>query len=183
MDFSTVVNIILSILSFVLALLSIVFVHLTLRQNNKLLYSNSRPYLSVYFAYEENNTELFLCIKNCGNSSAIIHELSINPDITIMDLSIQQIMKGAMLAPGQQVHFLIPQKKELLGGQDFNYRIETKYIEVNTPEIELVEEYSINISYIVKVLHSEHKRSNLNSTENSLWNLEKDVKAIALQQL
>ena len=183
MNISTVVNIILSILSFALALLSIVFVYLTLRQNNKLLYANSRPYLSVYFAYEENNTELFLCIKNCGNSSAIIHELTINPDISIMGLSIQHIMKGSMLAPGQQVHFLIPQKKELLGGKDFDYRIQTKYTDINISEIQLTEEYSINISYIVKVLHSEHKRSNLNSTENSLWNLEKDVKAIALQQL
>ena len=183
MDLLTVSNIILSILSFVLAALSLVFVYLTLKQNNKLLYANSRPYLSIYFAYEENNSELFICVKNCGNSSAIIHELELDPDITIMSLSIQNIMKGSMLAPGQQVHFLIPQKKKIMDGNSYDYRIRTRYSGINTPRIQLTEEYNFNVSYIIEVLHSEHKKSNLSSVENSLWNLEKDVKAIALQKL
>ena len=183
MEISTVFNIILSVLSFILAALSIVFVYLTLRQNNKLLYANSRPYLSVYFAYEENNTELFICIKNCGNSSAIIHELEIIPDIIIMNLSIQQFLKGSMLAPGQQIHFLIPQKEEIMAGVKFDYRIRTRYTDINSPRIQLTEEYSFNVSYIVKVLHSEHRMSNLSSSDNSLRNLEKDIKAIALQKL
>ena len=48
MDLSVEVNIILCILSFVLALVSVVTVVITLRQNNKMIESTSRPYVGIY---------------------------------------------------------------------------------------------------------------------------------------
>jgi hypothetical protein len=109
---SDIINAALSILSFILAVISLFSVVVTIRQNNKLLYLNTRPYLSVYFVYEENNSEVFLCIKNGGNSSAIIESLSLTPTLEIWDISVEKVVKDLLLAPGQQVHFLIPEKTD-----------------------------------------------------------------------
>lgn len=48
MSISDWINLILSILSLILAITSIITVVLTLKQNNKMIESNSRPYISVY---------------------------------------------------------------------------------------------------------------------------------------
>lgn len=48
MEISTISNIILSALSFLLAFISIVFVIVTLKQNNRMLEASSRPYISIY---------------------------------------------------------------------------------------------------------------------------------------
>ena len=48
MDISTVVNIVLCILSFILALISIVTVVITLRQNHTMIENATRPYICVY---------------------------------------------------------------------------------------------------------------------------------------
>lgn len=47
MDLSTKVNIVLSVLSFILAVISIVTVVITLRQNNKMIENSSRPYVCI----------------------------------------------------------------------------------------------------------------------------------------
>lgn len=48
MDFSTKVNIILAVLSFLLAVISIVTVVITLRQNHTMIENATRPYLCIY---------------------------------------------------------------------------------------------------------------------------------------
>ena len=48
MDISTIVNIILCVLSFILAAISVVTVVITLRQNNKMIEESTRPVISVY---------------------------------------------------------------------------------------------------------------------------------------
>lgn len=180
---SDVISIILSILSFLLAALSLIFIWMTLKQNNKMLYANSRPYVVAYFSYEENNTELYFCVKNFGNSSAIIRSLDLKPDLNIMQLSIADTLKDAALAPSQQLHFLIPQKDQIIKDGPFQFHVEIEYEDVNLPKKHLRESYNIDLNYILQVLHGEHRISNLNQAENALRNMEKDIKAIMLSKL
>lgn len=60
MDISTVVNIILCILSFILAAISLIFVVITVRQNsalwkqnNEMIENSTRPYITIYFDYAQ----------------------------------------------------------------------------------------------------------------------------------
>lgn len=171
------------VISAVLAVLSLVFVGITLAQNAKMLYANARPYLVVYFAYEENNGEMYICVKNCGNSSAIIRSLQLTPDLSICQLSVGEALVDTMLAPDQQIHFNIPQKTELMQNGPFQYKIAITYDDVNRPKKTLAEHYTVDINYMLQVLHTEHSRTNLNRYENAIINLEKDVKAIVLSNL
>lgn len=183
MSCSDKISVILSILSFVLAALSLVFIWLTLRQNNKMLYANSRPYITAYFAYEENNCEMYICVKNCGNSSAIIKSLSFNPDISIKQLSICDALANTMIAPNQQIHFDIPQKKDIMKNGPFQYDVNIKYVDVNKTNKIISEKYSVDLNYMLEVLSTEHNRSKLSKAENAICNLEKDIKAIMLNNL
>lgn len=73
MEISIIVNIVLSVLSFLLAFISIIFVIATLKQNNRMLEASSRPYISIYLetiTICEQTT--FFVIKNFGNTPAII---------------------------------------------------------------------------------------------------------------
>lgn len=183
MSCSDIINIVLSTLSFLLAALSLVFIWLTLRQNNKMLYANSRPYITVYFAYEENNCEMYICVKNCGNSSAIIKSITLTPDLSIMHLSIGKVLENTMLAPNQQIHFDIPQKTDLMRNGPYQYEVSIEYVDVNEANKKITEKYNVDLNYMLQVLHTEHRKSDLNKAENAIYNLEKDVKALMLNSL
>ena len=71
MDIATRVNIWLCIFSFLLAVISIVTVIITLRQNNKMIEASTRPIVSVYTqVINSGNPILYLVIKNFGQSVA-----------------------------------------------------------------------------------------------------------------
>ena len=73
MDVSTIVNIILCVLSFILAAISVVTVVITLRQNNKMIEESTRPFISVYTdEINAGNPFFYLVIKNFGKSTAYI---------------------------------------------------------------------------------------------------------------
>lgn len=99
------VNIILCILSFCLALLSIAFVVCTLRQNSKMLKASTRPYLSAYI--KEQNEKIMLIIKNFGNSSALITGFESTLDFSKFFPSSKMIpfehLVDSLLAPGQSI--------------------------------------------------------------------------------
>ena len=79
MDLSTKVNIVLSVLSFILTAISIVTVVITLRQNNKMIENSSRPYVCVYFDYMQCGEPTgYFVVKNFGASSAFIDSLTYN---------------------------------------------------------------------------------------------------------
>lgn len=83
MDISTVVNIVLCILSFILALISIVTVVITLRQNHTMIENATRPYICVYGESINIGTSTFyLVIKNFGCSPATITKFSYEPDLS-----------------------------------------------------------------------------------------------------
>ena len=78
MDLSTKVNIVLSVLSFILAVISIVTVVITLRQNNKMIENSSRPYVCIYFDYIQCGEPTgYFVVKNFGASSALLIRLHI----------------------------------------------------------------------------------------------------------
>lgn len=79
---SDVINIILCILSFVLAVISVITVVITLKQNHKMIENSTRPYIvmysnSTYF----QNVKYYLILKNYGNTGATIKEFRCNIDL------------------------------------------------------------------------------------------------------
>lgn len=115
MDLSTKVNIVLSVLSFILAAISIVTVVITLRQNNKMIENSSRPYVCVYFDYMQCGEPTgYFVVKNFGASSAFIDSLTYNDVIQNHPKSLADIstifdgLSGNSIAPGQK--FLAPFK-------------------------------------------------------------------------
>ncbi|MCM1199796.1 MAG: hypothetical protein NC312_01030 [Bacteroides fragilis] len=70
---ATIVNIILCVLSFILAAISVVTVVITLQQNNKMIEESTRSIISIYT--EEINAGdpfFYLVVKNFGQSPAYI---------------------------------------------------------------------------------------------------------------
>ena len=174
MDASTIVNIILSILSFVLAAISVVTVVITLKQNNKMLESNSRPYVVAYLVYQEAPSHIYLCIRNFGNTSAIVKSLNIQPEFSLHKKSSSELMNETMLAPNQQLHFLVSNddKDRIIHDNLFEFSVVIEYQDCCTNKI-YHEVYMMNMEYVMTVLSIEHSRTNLTPEQNSLRNIEK----------
>lgn len=109
MDLSTKVNIVLSVLSFILAVISIVTVVITLRQNNKMIENSSRPYVCIYFDYIQCGEPTgYFVVKNFGASSAFIDSLTYNDVIQNHPKSLADIstifdgLSGNSIAPSQK---------------------------------------------------------------------------------
>lgn len=115
MDTSTVVNIILCILSFILAAVSVITVVITIKQNSKMIEASTRPYIGIYNAsfHVRNVSSYFIIIKNFGQSSAFIEEFS--SDINLSEISLQ---------PSQQIPFNGLQGTEIMPGQSFKTAID-----------------------------------------------------------
>ena len=107
MDVSTIVNIILCVLSFILAAISVVTVVITLRQNNKMIEESTRPFISVYTdEINAGNPFFYLVIKNFGKSTAYITKFEYDFDFNGCykirnDRDYLQQLNNAVLAPGQ----------------------------------------------------------------------------------
>lgn len=83
MDFSAKVNIILAVLSFLLAVISIVTVVITLRQNHTMIENATRPYLCIYGqSINPGSPEFYLVIKKFGASPATVTKFEYTPDLS-----------------------------------------------------------------------------------------------------
>lgn len=116
MSISDWINLSLSILSLILAITSIITVVLTLKQNNKMIESNTRPYISVYgdmtnFA----NLQFYIIVKNFGKSGAVIKDFTCDIDLKKYNYGIKvtpfECIKGTLLAPNQNIVCSIDYKK------------------------------------------------------------------------
>ena len=174
MDAGIIVNIILSVLSFGLAAISVITVIITLRQNNKMLESNSRPYVVAYLVYQESPSHIYLCIKNFGNTSAIVKSLTIIPEISLHKRTSNELINDTMLAPNQQLHFLVlnEDKEKIINENVFEFSVDIKYQDCCTNRT-YSETYKMNMEYVMTVLSIEHSRTNLTPEQNSLRNIEK----------
>lgn len=115
MDISVKVNIVLSIMSFVLAAISVVTVVVTLMQNSRMIENSSRPYITIYFDYTQMGEPTgYFVIKNFGSSSAMVQSIEYNDSIrqhprTFSDLpAIFDGLVGNSVSPGQK--YLAPFK-------------------------------------------------------------------------
>ena len=83
MSVSDWINLSLSILSFILAVISVITVVITLRQNHKMIEESNRPYISIYG--DETNfssPQFYIVIKNFGKTGAIIKSLECDIDLS-----------------------------------------------------------------------------------------------------
>lgn len=83
MDIATKVNIVLCILSFVLAAISVVTVVITVRQNHKMIENATRPYICIYGeSINSGSPQFYLVIKNFGSSPATITKFDYEPNLS-----------------------------------------------------------------------------------------------------
>ena len=174
MDVGIIVNIFLSILSFALAAISVVTVVITLKQNNKMLESNSRPYVVTYLVYQETPSHIYFCIKNFGKTSAVVNELKIEPVLSLHKKTCNDVVHNTMLAPNQQLHFLVSaeDKDKMIYEQNNCFFVEIKYTDCCTKKV-YEESYNINMEYIMTVLSVQHNKSNFTPEQNALYNIER----------
>lgn len=112
MEISVIVNIVLSVLSFILTFISIALVIITLRQNNKILEASNRPYITMFFESITTTKRInYFVIKNFGNSSGTIKKFSYPAELKTSlqghPLYNEQFdcVEGITLAPGQRKLF------------------------------------------------------------------------------
>lgn len=116
MSTSDKINIVLCILSFILAAISVITVIVTLRQNHRMIENSTRPYI-VITAQSANFQEpmFYIVLKNFGTSGATIKQLDF--DIDLKDYSMISIVapfdhaKGLFLAPGQSLSSVLDSNK------------------------------------------------------------------------
>lgn len=108
MDTATIINTILSVLSFLLAAISLITVVITIKQNNKMLENSSRAYVSIYGdVINCQNLSFYIVIKNFGQSSAFI--TSLKCDTNLKKFSFDENLhpfshiEGTSIAPKQSL--------------------------------------------------------------------------------
>ena len=106
------INIIGIIASFVVSVVSIFIAIKALCQNNKMLEETTRPYISI--AYEvlyTGNPQIYLVVKNYGNTGAVITDFSYSPLVDHKGFN-EKISKlnGAFIAPNQKFLYSIDPK-------------------------------------------------------------------------
>ncbi|GFI28869.1 MAG: hypothetical protein HFH50_12940 [Lachnospiraceae bacterium] len=129
MDISIIVNICLSVSSFLLAFISVVILIVTIRQNHLILENESRAYLSIYGDITNCQAIAFyLIIKNFGKSSAQITSLECDTDLRPFSYVEKLIpfshMAGTSIAPNQSFKCALQQIPLFTSGIHFiNFKI------------------------------------------------------------
>ncbi len=153
----TIINLILSISSFVLAATSVVTVVITLLQNRKMTEASTRPYLGIYTVSSNiGKNRIYIILKNFGQSSAIIKELSTDIDLT-------EISK----MPGTYIPFSGLLGSTIMPGQSFRTIIDYKNIVNKTEIIKFTLKYSGPIKEYSETLSLKLTSNSGNLTEHS----------------
>ena len=159
-------------MSFVLAAISVITVVITLKQNNKMLEANVRPYVVVYLVYEEFFNQTYLCVKNFGETSALIDKIEINPCIHFYEKTSNEIFNETMIAPKQQFHFLaLDENNKDRYDKAYTGTVNIEYIDCITKK-KYSEAYKISTKYSKEVLTLHSSNSSMGKIENSLRNIE-----------
>lgn len=103
----------ITVLSFILAVISVITVIIAIWQNNRMLEASTRPYVSIYFDYSNMGQPIgYFVVKNFGNSSAKITSLSYNEVVKGQPTSLCNVtnildgLVGNTICPNQK--FLLP---------------------------------------------------------------------------
>lgn len=105
-------NIIASVLSALVGIISVIIAVLTLQQNNKMIEESTRPYVAIYLGYANfQNSNLYLVIKNFGSTGATIDSFKPSFDIgTISHIESKPLFEGienSFIAPNQSYRAVI----------------------------------------------------------------------------
>lgn len=155
MDTSIIVNIILCILSFILAAVSVITVVITLKQNSKMIENSTRPYIVVYLGMTNfQNPNYYLCIKNFGQSSAIITSFSCDCDLAEYSRIHSKIpfkhICPSSIAPGQLFKSTLDSKKLFNGTKKtMTFSIEYTFARNTYKDI-----YTINLEADSDMVHT-----------------------------
>lgn len=173
MTIGEIINAILCVLSFVLAGISVVIVVITIRQNNKMLEANSRPYVVAYLVYQEAPSRIYMCVKNFGKTSAVVKSLKIDPDISLYKKTCSEVIHNTMLAPNQQLHFIVSNedKERIIRDNLFSFSVDIEYHDCCT-EQSYIEHYDMSMEYVMSVLSSRYSNTGLSPEQNTLRNIE-----------
>lgn len=130
MNISTIVNIALCLLSFLLSAISVITVVIALRQNRRMIENSTRPYLTFYHrTILVKEIEHYFVLKNFGQTSACIDSFECSIDLTELSPSRERIpfshLIGTQLSPGQSVVCNVNLKEALHSSKpivfDFTY--------------------------------------------------------------
>lgn len=153
------INVILCILSFILAMISVITVIITLKQNNKMIENSTRPYVNIYSKITNfQNQSYYLIIKNRGQTGARITSFKCNKDLSrysfINSIIPFEHIVGTYLSPGQAIMTNVDLgklKEDNVDNLIFN-------IEYDSGIKKYKEEYVLNhIAYREIVQRREHK--------------------------
>ncbi len=108
MNISDYINIVLCILSFLLAAISVITVVITLRQNNRMIENSTRPYITIYSRVTNfSSPSYYIVLKNSGQSGATIESLITDIDLIYYSFSDEHRpfdnIKDTFVAPGQTI--------------------------------------------------------------------------------
>lgn len=158
MSFETTLQLILVVTTALVGIASIIIAVLTLRQNNKMIESNTRPILRFYLTQLNIQTvQHYLVLKNFGSSSARITNFHCDFDltqITYKELSDPfRYIIGTELAPGQKLYtsFASIESKKFVNNwnkshdEPLTFQIELSYISEVGKQYD--EHIDINLSY------------------------------------
>lgn len=116
MNISDIINITLCVLSFILAVISVITVIITLRQNSKMIENSTRPYIVVYGKVTNfQDPCYYLVVKNMRQTGAEITKFHCNINLLKYSYSSDRTplghMEGTFLAPGQTMIINIDHRK------------------------------------------------------------------------
>lgn len=129
MDISTKVNIILCVLSFALAAISVITVVIAIRQNHIMIENSTRPYIAMYSASSDiQSVHYYLCIKNFGQTGALINSFSCDQDLKEYSYDEEYVpfkhLSSTFIAPGQSFVYNVDPQKIFKNPQPLTFNIE-----------------------------------------------------------
>lgn len=152
MTLSDGINLGLTVLSLVLAIISIITVILTLKQNNKMIENSSRPYVVIY-GETTNFSDLtfYIVLKNYGNSGATIKKITCNLNLSKYNFDTNitpfEAIENTLLAPNQNIVCTIDHQQLNIDNIEYiNFEIEYQSLSGKNYK----EKYSINYTAFKK---------------------------------
>ncbi len=143
-----------------LAVISVVAMWITISQNAKINYENSRAKLLFYVDYIRANDRFFLTIKNFGNSMGKLNYIKITPNLDYQKIegyigkhTLLTDSKDIVLAPNQKISSWFSFRYY----PDKIFDIEISFTSLNGKKYKtFIEKYKIDLSFISDVENLSH---------------------------
>lgn len=166
-----------------LAIISTIALIITIVQNSKTNYENSRAKILFYVDYIRANNKFFLTIKNFGNSLGKLNYIKISPALDYQKiegyLGKHQLLtdsKDIVLAPNQKISSWFSFRNY----PDKIFDIELSYASLNGKHSKnFIEKYKIDLSFIDNVENLSHWDIDCPSEKSALILIENQLAEIS----